>query len=554
MQQMVIKMKKNNIRLLLYIIIIPSFYSCNKKTEYLSLLLNADSIMASNVDSAYYLLCSINDTELYNNEEKAFYSLLITQAKDKKMYFHINDSLITIAVNNYKQKSKSYLYLETVSQKNNNLSQAIDAYLKALNTTTNNHITQIQTYDNLAECYGSQNIFYKALEMHENSYTVNKKGNNSTKIIHPIQGLANLYLIKEDVDKAISYYKQALRILNKTNGSIWESTIFWNMARLFHNQKKNDKAYKYIIKALENTASADDLSAITFWKDKILLNIDEYDSAFNYLTQASISKDIYAQAASFQAFYELRRKQCQYKKSIAYNDKALILYDSIQGYQYQKNINEILKEHALAMYQQEQKNIHTKQTAILCIFSLLSITAIITIFMHINNHKIRIGLQQELMKVISDKNEFKERLKRLSLKNENKEMLQKSLIEQWKQTMQICKRLFQTTDSFKKINYIEKNKYIPNKLQKKGDIKYIRTEIKSSFAEAIQNLQELYPSLTQDDMLFCILRYLKLSNNTVKICMEIASSPALTQRKYRIKKQLTKPVLDYIFGTLIDEK
>lgn len=88
---------------------------------------------------------------------------------------------------------------------------------------------------------------------------------------------------------------------------------------------------------------------------------------------------------------------------------------------------------------------------------------------------------------------------------------------------------------------------MPDKVMKQEDVKSIRLEIKKTFAEAIQNLQELHPTLTQEDIFYCVLSYLKLSDTTIKICMEIASSPALTQRKYRIKKQLVKQVFDYIF-------
>lgn len=548
-------MKSNYFKLLPYIIIFTILYSCEKETKYYPLLLKIDSLMNCNVDSAYNLLCSIKNSELQNNEEKAFYALLLTQAKDKRGISDTNDSLISIAVNHYKKshnynlRSKSYLYLGRVFQENNHISKAINAYLNAINSQSNNYITQVQIYDNLAECYENQNFFNKALEMYENSYAINKENNDSTRIIYPLRGIANLSLLKEDTTKAIIYYKKALGILRVTNDSIWKSTILCDMARLSHSQKNYDNAYEYINQALDNVSPVDDLSAIFFWKGLILFDLDRYDSAFYYLKQASSSKDIYTKAASFQYLYELRKKQYLYNDAIIYNDKALILYDSIQDSQHQEEINEILKKHTITIYDQEQKQIHIKQIAILCIFSIIGIAVLIIIFMHINYHekKKHIKLQQKLMQLISDKNEFKEELRKLSQTNKRNEKLQANLVELWEQMMQICARLFQTTDSFKKIISIEKNKYIPDKFKKVEEIKSIRTEIKNTFAEAIQNLQELYPNLTQDDILYCILCYLKLSRLTIMMCMEVASLSALNQRKYRIRKQVSKQISDFIF-------
>lgn len=515
--------------------------------------------MQANPNSAYSLLCSINCTNLQVGEERALYALLQTQANDKRSIPHINDSLISIAVNYYQNandynfKSRAYLYLGRVLQDNNNTPEAIDAYLKALNVHSSSYITQIQIYDNLAECYESQNFINKALEMYTESYAINLENKDSSRIIYPLRGIANLYLLKGDTAKTLKYYNQALHVLKCTNDSIWESIILCDMARLLHSQNNHINAYKYINRAFQKSNPSDDVSAILYWKGIILYDLNRYDSAFYYLKQASLSNEIYTKAASFQSLYELRKRQHSYDEAIIYNDEALKLYDSIQNSQHQEEVNEILQTHTLAIYQQEQKQAQIKRMSALYICSLIGISVLIIVFMHINSREKKkyIKLQQKLMKIVSDRNELKEELKKLSLTNEdtkkrNKE-LQANLLELWQQSMQICQRLFETTDSFKKITSIEKKKYMPDKVMKQEDVKSIRLEIKKTFAEAIQNLQELHPTLTQEDIFYCVLSYLKLSDTTIKICMEIASSPALTQRKYRIKKQLVKQVFDYIF-------
>ena len=110
--------------------------------------------------------------------------------------------------------------------------------------------------------------------------------------------------------------------------------------------------------------------------------------------------------------------------------------------------------------------------------------------------------------------------------------------------------IFKTTTSYKKIQSIETSKNKKEKEITQEELSLIYQEINEAFIEAMQELLEQYPSLTQDDLYYCILNYLQLSNNTIKVCMKAGSQSALTQRKYRIKKQLS----DLSFSIIFDAK
>ena len=84
--------------------------------------------------------------------------------------------------------------------------------------------------------------------------------------------------------------------------------------------------------------------------------------------------------------------------------------------------------------------------------------------------------------------------------------------------------------------------------EKQKEINSIQKEINEVFIEAIQELREQYPKLTQEDLFYCILQYLRLSTSTIKFCMRVESNQALTQRKYRIKKQISPQTFSIIFN------
>ena len=75
--------------------------------------------MQSRPDSSLYLLEQFSDLQKIKNADKAFYNLLLTQAKYKN-YVLQNDSSIQIAIDYYKNNrdkeklAKSYFYLGCV--------------------------------------------------------------------------------------------------------------------------------------------------------------------------------------------------------------------------------------------------------------------------------------------------------------------------------------------------------------------------------------------------------------------------------------------------------
>lgn len=175
--------------------------------------------------------------------------------------------------------------------------------------------------------------------------------------------------------------------------------------------------------------------------------------------------------------------------------------------------------------------------------------------MYISNHNKRtyIHWQQLLIKNQAEKALLKEEIQTLAQTNEINEQKYTDILnkrtELWYQTLQICMRLYKTTTSYKRIQSIETSKTKKEKEISQEEASFIYQEIKETFIEAMQELLEQYPNLTQDDLYYCVLNYLRLSNDTIRICMKAGSQSALTQRKYRIKKQLSDQTFSIIFET-----
>ena len=76
--------------------------SCNDPKPITDALHRAEALMNESPDSAWTLLNTISPDEMGQNRNLAFYALLYTQAQDKTYRDETNDSLISIAVDYYR--------------------------------------------------------------------------------------------------------------------------------------------------------------------------------------------------------------------------------------------------------------------------------------------------------------------------------------------------------------------------------------------------------------------------------------------------------------------
>ena len=401
-----------------------------------------------------------------------------------------------------------------------------------------------------------QEFYLPAIKTYKESYATAEKMQDKYGILHATRGLGNVYAIQDEEEKALSYYQKALSIAQSIKDSLWENAIFCDIAKVYDDQGLYIEAKKQIDLALRYAPSNINLSPTYFWKGSILYNLEETDSAIHYLSRASTKANIYTKASIYQTLYEINKENKNYEQAILYNDTALTCYDSIQKIIHHTEINNLIKKHSIDIYKEQIKKQSQQTKVIFIIGGLVTMFLFIYTVMYISNRnkKTHIHWQQLLMKNQTEKATLKEEIRALSHANEINEHRYADILNQriklWHQSLQICVRLFKTTTSYKKIQSIETSKNKKEKEITQEELSLIYQEINEAFIEAMQELLEQYPSLTQDDLYYCILNYLQLSNNTIKVCMKAGSQSALTQRKYRIKKQLS----DLSFSIIFDAK
>lgn len=286
-------------RAILFALIGLSLSSCHFSggNNQLAVLQYADSLMENHPDSALLLLENIDNTDTLLRADRAYYALLLTQAKDKNYIKHTTDSVMHKVVDYYDSgnndvlRMKAHYYLARVYQDMDSVSASVGEFLIALQ---------------LAE--GVKDSDFICLSA------------------------ANLgYLLKEHdlPDEADSYYQRAEEVAMLKGDSLYWALVLVNRADIgIHKGKEYyEEAEIKLLKVLELTKNNDHISVKRAAINSLLFlysNMERYDDAIQlgreYIpTQSDSIKKMDACLILGDAFYHLSQNDSAYfylKKSL----------------------------------------------------------------------------------------------------------------------------------------------------------------------------------------------------------------------------------------------
>ncbi|TRX47352.1 tetratricopeptide repeat protein [Bacteroides sp. HF-5092] len=521
------------------------FSSCSSPSVKNPLLLCADSLMEIYPDSALSILESITYPQKMPRADRAFYALLLTQARHKNYIALEDDSLIKSAVDYYGDKKKSlraakaHYYWGATYREMGYTSFAVEEYLTAIRLMPVRNEFLAMIYDNLADCYEKDELFDIAIEAYRQAYQILRGGSQQ---IYPLRGIARMCLLQNRKDSALVYYQQALDCALVEQDSSLIGALYHDLAMAYNEKKDYIQADKYVSKAIK--IQGQDAVNVCLSKAQIMLNLNKLDSASYFYSKNVDQLDIYGKAVYYDGMYQIAKKRGEWKTATENIDAYKILYDSIQFITDNEELNRLMDKHQL----EEHKRLLSEHTKML-IFSLITaffLLMIICVFCFMWNDRKRkkrfIALQRELTQKRVDTMLLREE----EASESNKEDLDKKRSELTEQQVQLCISVLKTTDCYDRLEALEKA--TPKQLLAMRSLrKDIRSTISSAFVDVMMNLKERYPALTGDDLFYCVLSLLCCSKTVMMELMD-ATSDALKTRKNRIKNKMDTQIFDRVFG------
>lgn len=534
------------------LITISLFNSCRKGEHVINpALLLADSLMQSRPDSSLYLLEQISDPQKIKNADRAFYNLLLTQAKYKNCILLQNDSSIQIAVDYYKKNvdkerlAKSYFYLGCVYLEQKKLPTAIDFYLKAVDVMPKDRdsIFSSMIYSHLGDCYSEQDLNKTALSMYKKAHTL-CVGWDSLRTCYNLKNIGNAFLLERQWDSAYYYYQQALPIAFSLNNSGLLSAIYKNMATLYNEQNKFVDADACISRALGYLSEGESYMAACSIKGDIMDNMNKKDSAVHYWTIGAGSSNAYVKTSSYHSLFLESKRIEDWESSTLYADSFITFYDSIQIMNDRAEIDRLMDNHLVELhrYKLTAKNQRVVGSLVIVFLSLVFILIMLYFWRDRLRQKKYVSLQQQLMK---------NRTETMLLHEESDDMTKDRNIELYKleeERFAICMSLFRATNGYKKLCELKESTPKARILIVTNYRLKIISDIRRTFVDVMTDFKECCTTLTNDDLLYCILVLLDTPKEVIWDVM--SSTPdAMKTRKSRIKNKMDTKLFEHIFGS-----
>ena len=521
-----------------------SLSSCSSSVKS-PLLLSADSLMEIYPDSALSILESISSPQKLPCADRALYALLLTQARHKNYIALGDDSLIKMAVEYYGDKKKSvraakahYYWGATYGEKGYT-SFAVDEYLTAIRLMPVRDEFLAMIYDNLADCYEKDELDNVAMEAYRAAYQI-LKGKSGQ--IYPMRGIARMFLLQNRKDSALFYYQQALDCALADKDSSLIGALYHDFAMVYNEKKDYILANQYVSKAIMIQGEGAVNACLS--KAQIMLNLNQLDSASYFYNKNMSQLDIYGKAVCYDGMYQISKKKGEWKVATENMDIYKVLYDSIQIMTDNEELNRLMDKHQL----EEHKRLLSEHAKTL-VFTLVAVfffLMIICVFCFMWNDRKRkkyyIALQHELTQKRVDTMLLKDE----EVSESNKEHIDKKRSELTEQQIQLCVSVLKTTDCYDQLETLEKA--TPKQLLAMRSLrKDIRSTISNAFVDVMVNLKERYPTLTGDDVFYCVLSLLYCSKTVMMELMD-ATSDALKTRKNRIKNKVDAQLFERVFG------
>ena len=403
------------------------FFSCHQVSQQHPILEQAEKVMSEHPDSALFLLEQVAAPEKMPERDYATWCLLITEARDKNYIEHTSDSLINVAIQYFEKKkdinrlSEAY-YCRILSELSAS-EEALTAYLKAkeLVRETSDRDLEARINNHLGTLYWENGRTEKSLSCYKEAYRNYEMEQNKIGMTNTLRNIGKSMHGLEKLDSAYFYLSKAIQLAEQGQIDSQMTHLLSSIGSVCAEKGEYEKALTYNKASLSYPMRKNMLCARYFAIGRLYQNLQKTDSALLYAEKALMGTDLYIECSANRLLYTIYVKEQDYKKACTYNERYLLLRDSIeQVYRPQKLAKvEALynKERLVGKQKQQMHEARSRQDFLLICFlcACLAIGIVYVImFQTISKHKLKNKEIQKLLQknenlLLSDKQEMEKK-------------------------------------------------------------------------------------------------------------------------------------------------
>lgn len=329
-------MKKKEI----YISLLCLFWmvSCNRLCRQPEPLLRADLLMQTAPDSALALLERYSDsTSLKNPSTRAWYGLLLTQARDKKYIRHTHDSLMRTVVNYYDSAgdvalhAKAHYYLGRVYQDMADDPQSVREFMMALPLAEEAKDDKLLCllHCNLGYTFYLQEMYEEADSLYTLAEPMAVQLNDSANLVVALAILGDIKL-----ERGPEYYAssetiliRALSLAKKLKNKRLVNLVLFSLSSLYNRMGNLLEAIRFAKWGVSLQVDTAKHYRYHLIQGKAFEGLAQYDSAVVYLTKSLSVRRHSIQSTAYKHLANIARKQGRFADALRLTDSCRVCTD-----------------------------------------------------------------------------------------------------------------------------------------------------------------------------------------------------------------------------------
>ena len=552
--------------------------SCARRDEALRLLEKAQSLIESAPDSALMYLDSIFLPEKFLSKEN-YMEYLVTNVQAKyKNFKDIKDDTIIFEAKDYFDKKvqrltansqssifhiNSHLYSGCVYDERQDYGKALNEYNYAFSTAELSHdsILMYLSTSYIANIYGKQNYFDKALEKHLQSINYIKE-DDKEMLATSYANIAKGYLISLNNDNSIYYIDKALDIVTDSDNKKLLSSVYQFAHVIYRECNRIEEAKDFLRLSIEANGDSLATSLYNLNLAELYLETGEQDSTKKYthklINEIDNINDMAFLASSYSFISDYYSSLNMNDSALYYQDRLTRTIDKIREDNMKQNIYEVEKKYD---YERLSNNYHKKlnrqfKMIIVMLLILIILVTIISMLI-VRKKKGEIALMKNNEQLVIEMNSLKSEYNILEeLNNDIKSSVGNILKQRSKLIVKVNNIEKKHNDTDKDI-VNELKSLVYGSRNKSGLIAAIDL-LENTYEKLPTFVKERYSNLNETEYNVCILSMLPLSSREIAGIINLGES-SVAKARSNIRKKIGaegygSDIGDFIFEEFYSRK
>ena len=356
--------------LFLLLFVFVMFQSCGRGRGEYPLLSRADSLMFVRPDSSLTILEGMAVPE--DEEGRAYYALLLTQARYRNYEPIEDDSLLRIALNYYgtsddlQKRAWTLLYAGCLYADWGEKQKALAYFHESLRVAekSGNNLLLSYIYHNLGKLLEGEMPYNQSIAYFKKSkeYAVAMK--DTALIISQLQNIGWNLLYKSDYDSAEVYMLQCLDLASAGKLSNGVVRAFYDLGVIQSMKGEEESALRYLdlgVANLDSLVRSDLRLTLLRKKGAVLMQLGQLDSAAYYMDRGRETGTLYGRAYDADLRSQLAERRGDYRGALSWSRRYSSLLDSISRYENDNRVMTLEKRYNYARVEAERNALEAER-------------------------------------------------------------------------------------------------------------------------------------------------------------------------------------------------